>query len=231
MSIIAKQRRQQIKDYWKCHEIDLSGTQMCISCHQTMSRNNFNINRSSDTGLCAYCKTCNAEKVRRTRLKNRIKWTSALPDASGTKRCRKCKLEFQKSNFYIDRGTKDGFTTQCKGCIKRAGLRGVGNLQQEENTATDIIGLNDIPVEVAHTASASLSPSICQQDDEWSDSDESSLSKSIDDRIVDVFAMGPDTSPESYTAAVRSLTELPHHNLLMLRNAVNEACASKNVPK
>ena len=74
-------------------------TKLCIECQLEKPRNEFRINRQSEDGKMARCKSC----------------TNAF-QREGHKRCSKCHEVKPVGEFYNNKRTKDGLKSSCKVC-------------------------------------------------------------------------------------------------------------------
>jgi hypothetical protein len=84
---------------------------LCRKCQRTLDAACFSRKRVSADGLCGRCRECrNADaKSRKQPL-----FTVAVPE----KRCCDCKMAKPAAEFYINRHSVDGLTTECQECTK-----------------------------------------------------------------------------------------------------------------
>lgn len=206
------------KAYWKDRPIDFNGTHQCRKCRLILNKTEFTVNRSTASGVSIYCKTCQKEKVRQSKLKYRIKWASQLPDLSGVKKCSACKLQVERSLFFIDRGTKDGLTSQCKSCMEPGNSQCEDPPQRIERVA-DITSTEEVSLSLSDTKTLPITheESMVVQDNPTVNQRRNSLN-------FDVFNMGAATTMFDYMEAVKYLATLPLPSLLMLKTAVDDAC-------
>lgn len=213
------------KAYWKDRPIDFSGTHRCRSCRLILNKTEFTVNRSTADGVSIYCKTCQKEKVRQSKLKHRIKWASQLPDLTGVKKCSSCKLHVGRSLFFIDRGTKDGLTSQCKSCMDRDSSR-CDEDRRTSDSATDIRFVEDVPSSPSDTMPLPVvqEKPMALQAMPMEFQEKPAFVQVRGSLNFDVFNMGAATTTFDYMEAVKFLATLPLPSLLMLKTAVDDAC-------
>lgn len=84
----------------------------CNRCFKIKKLINFVVSYENKSGVRAYCKECENERLTKKRLINKI--CEYTPE--GYKKCRRCKNMKLTSNFYKNKKRKDGFGSYCKEC-------------------------------------------------------------------------------------------------------------------
>ena len=87
---------------------------VCYACHTEKSLAEFHKNPHNSDGYNHTCKAC-CQAYHRDYI-NRLK----IAPTSGMITCSSCREEKPLSEFYVARGTKTGYATQCKLCSKSA---------------------------------------------------------------------------------------------------------------
>jgi hypothetical protein len=82
----------------------------CFKCGIEKDESEFHKNKGAKDGLAYQCKKC--EKKYREEYYNRPKENLV----NGKKKCTKCAIEKNASEFYNDKTRRDGLTSQCKEC-------------------------------------------------------------------------------------------------------------------
>lgn len=94
------------------------GCKICIHCKQDLPLDNFKPHRSNFDNLDSRCHDC-VRKRRKVRELERLESTSPV----NIKKCFKCKLELDSSNFLINKSSKTGLNGWCKKCTKDIKLK------------------------------------------------------------------------------------------------------------
>ena len=87
---------------------------LCFRCNETKTISEFGKNVRAKDGLDFYCRTCTRHISKLQRQRNKV--TVAVVQ-HGLKKCTRCKLEFDVTNFQIDRGRHDGRQSNCRACM------------------------------------------------------------------------------------------------------------------
>lgn len=86
---------------------------LCVRCNERFPLDGFNVNRASQDGLSAWCKTCACEVSKKRNQESRN-----IESASGRRICKQCAASKERSEF-SDHVNGLGIRWICKDCIQK----------------------------------------------------------------------------------------------------------------
>lgn len=109
-----------MSDFCNPLERNSLGQKQCNVCKLWKDENEFSKHKNAKDNLQACCKSCQKEKMKKSREKNRTTppyvAKALLRNEQGQKQCSKCKQWKNESEFTIQRSSKDGLSSICRNC-------------------------------------------------------------------------------------------------------------------
>lgn len=117
----AKQVLKKRQEKWQNSKEAKRIVKICSVCDEEKKINAFSKSKNNKDGLMSRCKLCekqyNQSDQAKTALKKRQEdWSNSKESKKTTKICGQCNEEKDLSEFYKDKSTKTGFSSQCKSC-------------------------------------------------------------------------------------------------------------------